>query len=160
MHSAGNLAALLHLRRIAHIDHQRVAFRDHLARLSRCDLWHRGVGGLHHLLDVCCHFVRLPVCITSNGLGQSLPYESYAYSRMSDVSHSLPTHFASRPTFVRCYSNSEQTRVWLDCPLSAISDHQHKWETPVSAVCNGIILQCGAIAQNQAMSLIDSAGLF
>src|ERR1700687_727670 len=36
-------------------DHQRVALRDHLARLSRRYLRHRGVGCLHQLLDACGH---------------------------------------------------------------------------------------------------------
>jgi len=59
VYRAGNLAALLNLRRVAHVDHQGVALVDHLARLSRCDLRNRGVGGFHHLLYACRHLCLL-----------------------------------------------------------------------------------------------------
>src|ERR1700682_1767090 len=59
MYRAGNLAALLNLRRVAHVDHQGVALVDHLARLSRRDLRNRGVGGFHHLLYACRHLCLL-----------------------------------------------------------------------------------------------------
>src|SRR5262245_43590646 len=55
VHGAGDLAALFHFRSIAHVDHQRVALGDHLARLLRRDPRHRGVGRFHHLLDARRH---------------------------------------------------------------------------------------------------------
>src|SRR4249920_3923711 len=57
VYGAGDLTALFHLRRIAHIDHQGVALSDHLPRLRRRDTRHRGVGGFHHLLDAYGHVV-------------------------------------------------------------------------------------------------------
>ncbi|OIQ65319.1 hypothetical protein GALL_531230 [mine drainage metagenome] len=39
--------------------HQRVALADHLVRLGRRDLRHRGVGGLHHFLDTQRHLYLL-----------------------------------------------------------------------------------------------------
>jgi hypothetical protein len=41
--------------------------------------------------------------------------------RMSPLGHSLPIHSARVPNNVRCRSNSGQTRVRPNCPLSANS---------------------------------------
>jgi hypothetical protein len=63
-----------------------------------------------------------------------LTFSSFTASRleqdncppMSEKGHSLPSHLAPVPANVRCYSNSGQTRVRLDCPLSAKSRHRDK----------------------------------
>src|SRR5262245_46507462 len=59
VHGAGDLAALFHFRSVAHVDHQRIALGDHLARLLRRDPRHRGVGRFHHLLDARRHGLLL-----------------------------------------------------------------------------------------------------
>jgi hypothetical protein len=55
MHGAGDLAAGLHLRGIAHVDNKRIAISDDLARLVGGNFRHRGIGGFEHLFDICGH---------------------------------------------------------------------------------------------------------
>ena len=43
----------------AHIEHQRIAIHDHLARLSGRGPGHGGVGRLNQFLDACCHVLFL-----------------------------------------------------------------------------------------------------
>ena len=52
MYGSGNLAALLEFWRVAHIDHESVAFCDHFAGVGGGDRWHRGIGRLNQLFDV------------------------------------------------------------------------------------------------------------
>ena len=44
---------------------------------------------------------------------------------MSAVGHKRTKHLGPKSGFVRCYSNSGQTRLRLDCPLSARSGLMH-----------------------------------
>src|ERR1035441_1906329 len=41
---------------------------------------------------------------------------------MSQLGQKRTNHRGPKSTFVRCYSNSGQTRLRLECPLSAIAD--------------------------------------
>src|SRR5581483_619345 len=62
---AGSLAARLHFRTVPNVEEQRIAFGDLLARFGRADLWDRGVGGFHHLLDTECHVLPPKFCLLS-----------------------------------------------------------------------------------------------
>ncbi len=59
VHGARDLAALFHLRRVAHVDEQRIAAAHQFVRLSRGDLRHDGVRGVDQLFDGECHGVSL-----------------------------------------------------------------------------------------------------
>jgi hypothetical protein len=57
---------------------------------------------------------------------------------MSALGHSVPMHSAPVPIFVCCYSNSGQTRLRWNCPLSATTQHD----------ANGLVAIRAAVTEN------------